>query len=70
MVLEAEDTLTIQLVTASGETTVLKDGLKVQAGEVVDGTFMSAKALDSFLAGAVQEAKERGVLFSAHLKAP
>lgn len=49
---------------------MLKDGLKVQAGEVVDGTFMSAKALDSFLAGAVQEAKERGVLFSAHLKAP
>ena len=69
VVLEAEDVLTVQLVTEAGETKVLKEGLKVQAGEVVDGTFMSAKALDAFLAEAVQEAKDRGVLFSAHLKA-
>ncbi|PLA15104.1 NADP-dependent isocitrate dehydrogenase [Corynebacterium riegelii] len=62
------DTLTIKLVTADGEQ-VLKDGLKVEKGEVIDGTFMSAKALDAFLAEAVKRAKAEGVLFSAHLKA-
>ncbi|AIL96267.1 NADP-dependent isocitrate dehydrogenase [Corynebacterium ureicelerivorans] len=62
------DTLTIKLVTADGEQ-VLKDGLKVEAGEVIDGTYMSARALDAFLLDAVQRAKDEGVLFSAHLKA-
>ncbi|MCR8674739.1 NADP-dependent isocitrate dehydrogenase [Micrococcus sp. HG099] len=65
----ADDTLTIEFAGADGETTVLKDGLKVLAGEVVDGTFMSAKALDAFLAEQVKRAKDEGILFSAHLKA-
>lgn len=69
VIMPAADTLTIKLVTANGDEEVLKDGLKVEEGEVIDGTFMSAKALDAFLAGAVQRAKEEGVLFSAHLKA-
>ncbi|MGV0392670.1 NADP-dependent isocitrate dehydrogenase [Corynebacterium riegelii] len=68
VIIPAEDTLTIKLVTADGEK-VLKDGLKVQAGEVIDATYMSAKALDAFLEEAVKRAKEEGVLFSAHLKA-
>ena len=69
VVLEGEDTLTIRHLSAEGGTTVLKEGLKVQAGEVVDGTFMSAEALDTFLAEQVSRAKEQDVLFSAHLKA-
>ncbi|GAA1718714.1 NADP-dependent isocitrate dehydrogenase [Isoptericola hypogeus] len=68
VVLPADDTLTIRLVTPAG-TTVLKDGLKVLAGEVVDATFMSVAALNTFLAEQVQRAKAEGVLFSAHLKA-
>ena len=68
VIIPAEDTLTIKLVTADGEK-VLKEGLKVQAGEVIDATYMSAKALDAFLEEAVKRAKEEGVLFSAHLKA-
>ncbi|GAA0212239.1 NADP-dependent isocitrate dehydrogenase [Corynebacterium riegelii] len=68
VIIPAEDTLTIKLVTADGEK-VLKDGLKVQAGEVIDATYMSAKALDAFLEEAVKRAKAEGVLFSAHLKA-
>jgi isocitrate dehydrogenase len=56
-------------VAADGSTTTLKDGLEVQAGEVIDGTFMSAKALDAFLREQVERAKEQDVLFSAHLKA-
>ena len=65
----ADDTLTIEFTGEDGKTTVLKEGLKVLAGEVVDGTFMSAKALDAFLAEQVKRAKEEGILFSAHLKA-
>ncbi|HLR28666.1 MAG TPA: NADP-dependent isocitrate dehydrogenase [Ruania sp.] len=69
VVLPAADTLTIRFVSSDGQTTVLKESLPVQAGEVVDGTVMRAKALDEFLAAQVQRAKDDGVLFSVHLKA-
>ncbi|MCT1369950.1 NADP-dependent isocitrate dehydrogenase [Corynebacterium mucifaciens] len=69
VIMPEADTLTIKLVKADGGEEVLKDGLKVEAGEVIDGTYMSAKALDAFLLDAVQRAKDEGVLFSAHLKA-
>ncbi|MDO5504426.1 MAG: NADP-dependent isocitrate dehydrogenase [Actinomycetia bacterium] len=65
----AGDTLTIQHVAADGTVTPLKEGLTVLEGEVVDGTFMSAAALDEFLVAQVARAKELDVLFSAHLKA-
>jgi isocitrate dehydrogenase len=68
VVLPADDTLTIQLVTDSG-TTVLKDGLKVLEGEVVDGTVLRAAALDAFLSEQIARAKADDVLFSVHLKA-
>ena len=58
-------TAKIELVTAEG-TTVLKDCLALQAGEVLDGTFMSAKALRAFLAGEVAATKDAGTLFPAH----
>ena len=69
VIMPSEDTLTIKLVKADGGEEVLKDGLKVEQGEVIDGTYMSAKALDAFLLDAVKRAKDEGVLFSAHLKA-
>ncbi|GEK79909.1 NADP-dependent isocitrate dehydrogenase [Agrococcus baldri] len=65
----ADDTLQIRFVGDDGETTVLKDGLAVLAGEIVDATFMSAKALDAFLVEQVRRARDEHVLFSAHLKA-
>ncbi|WP_058956177.1 NADP-dependent isocitrate dehydrogenase [Kocuria rhizophila] len=68
VVMPADDTLTIQLV-SDGKTTVLKQSVPVLAGEVVDATFMSAAALDEFLRAQVARAKEEGILFSAHLKA-
>ena len=61
-------TAKIELITAEGST-VLKDGLALQAGEVLDGTFMSAKALREFLAGEIAATKEAGTLFSLHMKA-
>ena len=69
VIMPSEDTLQIKLVKADGGEEVLKDGLKVEKGEVIDGTYMSAEALDAFLLDAVKRAKDEGVLFSAHLKA-
>ena len=68
VILDNEDTLSIVLKTADGEQTLLPE-LPVLKGEVIDGTFMSAKALDEFLIAQVKRAKEEGVLFSTHLKA-
>ena len=62
-------TVTIEHVDAQGETTVLKAGLALQAGEVVDATVMSKRALQAFLEAQIEDAKASGVLFSLHMKA-
>lgn len=67
--LEAATTARIEHVAADGTVTVLKDTLPLKAGEVLDATFMSRAALVEFLREQVQDARERGVLFSLHLKA-
>lgn len=67
--LAAESTAKIVLIGEDGSETVLKDGLSYPAGTVVDATFMSAKALDAFLADQIAKTKEEGTLFSLHLKA-
>ncbi|MCO8126567.1 NADP-dependent isocitrate dehydrogenase [Acidimicrobiia bacterium EGI L10123] len=67
--IDADTTLRIVHVSSSGEETVLKDGISVLAGEVVDGTFMSAARLRSFLADQIADADANDVLFSLHLKA-
>lgn len=69
VIVEADDTLRIEHVAADGTVTVLKESLPVLAGEVVDGTFLDAAALDAFLAESIERAKAEGVLFSVHLKA-
>ncbi|GAA4712725.1 NADP-dependent isocitrate dehydrogenase [Nocardioides conyzicola] len=69
VVIPSDDTLTIKHVGADGTETVLKDGLKVLAGEVVDGTFMNVAALRRFLTEQIARAKADDVLFSVHLKA-
>ena len=69
VVLGQADTLTIQHVAADGTTTVLKDGLAVEEGEVVDATFMDVAALRDFLAEQVGAAAAEDVLLSLHLKA-
>ncbi len=69
VVFAEEDTLQIRFVAADGAETVLKDHMTVLKGEVVDSTFMSAKALDAFLAETLAQAKADDVLYSVHLKA-
>ncbi|GGV32462.1 NADP-dependent isocitrate dehydrogenase [Paenarthrobacter nicotinovorans] len=69
VVLDAADSLSVQLVREDGTTKVLKKDFPVLAGEVVDATVLRADALDEFLKAQVARAKEEGILFSAHLKA-
>src|SRR3954470_4391153 len=64
-----EDTLRIEHVAADGTTTVLKDGIDVGQGEIVDAAVMRRRALDAFLAEQIDDAREQGVLFSLHMKA-
>ena len=62
-------TLRIEHVGANGATTVLMDSLAVVAGEIVDASVMRKAALEAFLAAEIADAKDKGVLFSVHLKA-
>ncbi|WP_101927203.1 MULTISPECIES: NADP-dependent isocitrate dehydrogenase [Luteimonas] len=67
--LDKAGALKIELVGSDGATTVLKDAVKVQAGEIVDAAVMSRKALSSFIDAQIEDAKAQDVLFSLHLKA-
>jgi len=69
VIMPAPDVLTIQHVAEDGTVTALKTGLTVLDGEIIDSTFMSAAALDAFLAETVEQAQAEGVLYSVHLKA-
>lgn len=62
-------TVRIELRAHNGETTILKSGLDLLEGEIIDGTFMSKRALLSFLQEQVADAKSQGLLFSLHMKA-
>ena len=68
-VLEQADEVKIVLEPIEGETIVLRDGLALLAGEVIDSAVMSCKALRSFVAQEIDDAKAQGVLFSLHMKA-
>ncbi len=59
----------ITLTTDDNTTSVLKEKIALQAGEIIDATVMSKKALLAFLSNEVKDAKAKGVLFSVHLKA-
>ena len=69
LVMDKADTVRYEFVDTNGNVTVLKAALPLLAGEVLDGTFMSAKALRAFIAEQIEEAKKENVLFSVHLKA-
>jgi len=59
----------IEFVGADGNTQLLTDKLKLDAGEVLDATAMSRTALRQFIKEQIAEAKKQGVLFSLHMKA-
>ncbi len=59
----------IEFTDADGNVSVLKDGIDILPGTVIDATFMRASALRDFLRSEIAKAKEEGVLFSLHMKA-
>src|SRR5574344_2485784 len=67
--LDKADDFKISFVGKDGKETVLKGSLPLLAGEVIDATKMSAKALQEFYQKGIDEAKKRDVLLSLHLKA-
>ena len=62
-------TSTIQHIDNNGAKTILKDGLTLQKGEIIDATVMSKSALLSFLDTQIKDANDKGILFSLHMKA-
>ena len=60
--------VSIQFVSENGKVEVLKDNIKLEAGDVVDATMMSKKALRQFITNQIEDAKNKGILFSLHLK--
>lgn len=61
--------VSIELAGKNGQKEILKSGLKLIEGEVIDASYLSVAALKAFLKKAKAEAKAQGVLFSIHLKA-
>ena len=69
-VVSSEDsTLKIEFVDTDGNTTVLKDDIPIQTGEIVDAMVMNCRALRAFYETQLEKAKNKGILFSLHLKA-
>ena len=61
--------VSIEFTNAKGEKKVLKPRVDLLAGEVIDGMFMSKKALCKFFEEQIEDARETGILFSLHVKA-
>ncbi|PTA50442.1 NADP-dependent isocitrate dehydrogenase [Shewanella morhuae] len=59
----------IVLTQKDGQEVVLKSGLKLLAGEIIDAAVLSKKALVSFYEREIENAKAEDVLLSLHLKA-
>ena len=59
----------IEFTSLNGESITLKDEVPVSEGAVVDATFLSVRALRAFLVSEIDDAKQKNILFSLHLKA-
>jgi isocitrate dehydrogenase len=69
LTLEKATDYRIEYVDAAGKVTVLKKKAPLLAGEIIDTTKMSVKALRKFYADQIEEARKDGLLLSLHLKA-
>jgi isocitrate dehydrogenase len=68
-IVAAAGALRISLTDTTGATTVLKESVPVDAGDVVSATALSRRALCEFYAREIEDARQTGVLLSLHLKA-
>ena len=66
---EEATVLSIDFTDENGNKTILKEGIAIEEGEVVDTSFMSKNALCAFFEEQIADAKEQDVLLSVHLKA-
>jgi isocitrate dehydrogenase len=66
--IEKDTQYRIEFVGADGAVKVLKKEAPLKAGEIIDSTHMSIKALRKFYAETIEAAKAKGILFSLHLK--
>ncbi len=69
MTLPQDETLQIKHTDENGNITILKNDVKVLSGEIIDASVMNKTALLTFLKDQIQDAKDKGVLFSLHMKA-
>jgi isocitrate dehydrogenase len=67
--LDKATTARIEFQKSNGETAILKEGLHLQEGEVIDASVMNREALLRFIEEQIEDAKAQGVLFSLHMKA-
>ncbi len=69
VVVKQEGKVKIELLTDAGSTEVLKQETLVLENEIIDASVMSCKALCAFYEQEMQDAKEKDVMLSLHLKA-
>ena len=69
MVLNEPTSVKIQFVDGQGQTTILKEKTELLEGEIIDAALMSCQKLSQFFHSQIQDAMEKGVLLSLHLKA-
>ena len=67
--IEADGQYKIEFVSKDGQVKELKSFADLKASEIIDTSVLKINKLKLFVEGAIQEAKERGILLSAHLKA-
>jgi len=65
----AADVVKIVHEDASGNQKVMKEGIKLEKGEVMDATFMDVEKLQAFFEKEMTECKQQGILLSLHMKA-
>ena len=66
---DAPTIVRIRHLTLDNTETVLREGIALKAGEVIDASCMNRNALCEFLTEVIDDAKAQGVLMSLHLKA-
>jgi isocitrate dehydrogenase len=66
---EKDGYVSIEFTGKDGSKKTLKPRVDLLAGEVIDGMFMSKKALCEFFEEQIEDAKNTGILFSLHVKA-
>ena len=67
--IEKDTTVHIEMQASGGDTAMLREGIALEAGDVIDATFMSCQALVKFLGEQMDDAKAQDILFSLHMKA-